>query len=860
MKSTNYPIKHQLTDGIYNVYETFCDGTRKQLFRGLSNSSNNYSIFDVADFAKYTFDTSSINIPSLSGSKETIVKGLLGDQNEVRFLNGNWISVGINGYIAVSANGIDWTSNKVSDVSWQSVTFFKGLYIAVGTDGYISRSTDALEWSEPEQVSDFTFNSVANNDDQVIAVGNGATIYSSTDGAQWTRVLVRNITENIYTITFGGNRFVIGGTNFSAYSLSGSVWFQRASNYTYNEIRYNQTAGEFHAACGTHLGFSIDGDEWINIESSFNNNMKCLCPISNASLFTGTNGVVDIKYSNASGPGYDLNNTINSVDTDGSMYVAVGEGGFLAYATQQPLTADTWTFIIPKIMHSVIYANGYYYAVGEKGEIRRSPDGKEWTSTVVGSDWYDIAYGNGTFVIVGANGSYAVSTNGTNWTFGTIDPNVNFYAVTFGEGIFIAVGSLGYAASSTDGTTWTTKVVNGLTLRGITYHDGQFLTVGDRGIMSIGGTDINSWTAIPSIHGANLESIIYTDRWVTVGESGTVRYTNDPFGDWAVDYPVDDNLNDIAYSNGVYYIVGDNVILTTRDFETYDVSSVITSLNSIVVNGNNIVAVGEYITYSEVIDYGSYIVDSGLVKTITVGNTSYVVAYDYNTDYISEIGSKRLNNDPIRNELIIGQYASLSFYDEYCNSAKTITVSLNGAEILTESTSLRSVQFWFNTMLVEANDGDILTLTITTNSGVYEVEYKLIDRCKNRYVLYYLNKYGGIDSLIIKGQYRESFNNDSFRIDTFYDRSEPSNFQRRVIQNTAVRRWEFNTGTLNDEQAAKIDHLLLSPRIWVHDLETNLKFAANTSSQNFSVNKFIDDRRQPYYTINLEQSQDIIRR
>lgn len=69
------------------------------------------------------------------------------------------------------------------------------------------------------------------------------------------------------------------------------------------------------------------------------------------------------------------------------------------------------------IIHSSVYANNTYIAVGEGGSIYTSTDSTNWfkQEVVTNSDLHDIVYGNHEFVAVGSNGTVITSENGINW-------------------------------------------------------------------------------------------------------------------------------------------------------------------------------------------------------------------------------------------------------------------------------------------------------------------------------------------------------------------------------------------------------------------------------------------------------------
>ena len=85
---------------------------------------------------------------------------------------------------------------------------------------------------------------------------------------------------------------------------------------------------------------------------------------------------------------------------------------------------DHWKIQNPVAYHGVmedaVFADGFFYLIGEGGEISRSSDAVYWT-TVSHSQtkwtFSSIDFGNGLIIAVGSEGVVATSINGKNWNF-----------------------------------------------------------------------------------------------------------------------------------------------------------------------------------------------------------------------------------------------------------------------------------------------------------------------------------------------------------------------------------------------------------------------------------------------------------
>ena len=196
------------------------------------------------------------------------------------------------------------------------------------------------------------------------------------------------------------------------------------------------------------------------------------------------------------------------------------------------------------------------------------------TSSISGTSehLYEVIYGNGIFVTVGDKGTILTSSNGTTWTERTSGTSEHLYAVTYGEGLFVTVGENATILTSSDGTTWTER--DGLRskwaipkyLKGVTYRKKLFVAVGRNGLI-LNSPDGTTWKERKSGIGHNLLGVTYANGiFVSVGKNGKIVTSFD--GNWWVKrtYVLPTWLNGVTYGNSAFVTVGDNgVILTSSD-------------------------------------------------------------------------------------------------------------------------------------------------------------------------------------------------------------------------------------------------------------------------------------------------------
>lgn len=98
-------------------------------------------------------------------------------------------------------------------------------------------------------------------------------------------------------------------------------------------------------------------------------------------------------------------------------------------------------------------------------------------------------------------------------------------------------------------------------------------------------------------------------------------------------------------------------------------------------------------------------------------------------------------------------------------------------------------------------------------------EFKVVNSC-HKYALYYLNAYGGWDSLLIEGNHSKRDNLTRHTRETEYDNG---NLQNRGIHNYVneiSRSLTLHTSWMTDEQSARMHHLLNSTNVYLGDIES----------------------------------------
>ncbi|WP_020602272.1 putative Ig domain-containing protein [Spirosoma spitsbergense] len=307
----------------------------------------------------------------------------------VRYLNGQYITVGDYGTIRSSTDGITWKPlTIVSGINFKGAAYGNGHYVAVGsylkdpanppaTANVAVTSDDGINYefgiTHPVNGAGDSFNDVAFGNGLFAAVGGEALVKTSVDGKSW-HMRYSNLGQSLNGIAYGGGRFVAIGTNgLVVRSTDGIAWTVSSSGPTVSYYGITYANGQF-VAVGFNgaIGTSPDGAVWTS----------------------RTSGTATVLTSVAYGNG---------------VYTAVGVSGLIT----RSVDGITWAAAssLPAIVYDITFGNGQFVAVVQGSAIFTSPDGLVWTSRVsnVSSGLYGVTHGNGLFVAVGVDATFTTS-------------------------------------------------------------------------------------------------------------------------------------------------------------------------------------------------------------------------------------------------------------------------------------------------------------------------------------------------------------------------------------------------------------------------------------------------------------------
>ena len=87
-----------------------------------------------------------------------------------------------------------------------------------------------------------------------------------------------------------------------------------------------------------------------------------------------------------------------------------------------------------------------------------------------------------------------------------------------------------------------------------------------------------------------------------------------------------------------------------------------------------------------------------------------------------------------------------------------------------------------------------------------------------QYALYYVNAYGGWDTMAILGKVKREDGVTHHTTDQLYKNTKTSNRGRVNYVNELTTKFTFYTHYLTNEQSARMHHLLNSPTVYLHDV------------------------------------------
>lgn len=163
----------------------------------------------------------------------------------------------------------------------------------------------------------------------------------------------------------------------------------------------------------------------------------------------------------------------------------------------------------------------------------------------------------------------------------------------------------------------------------------------------------------------------------------------------------------------------------------------------------------------------------------------------------------------------------------------------------------------------ERNSGSIYVNLNTyqpTKVIIRGITYQVVTSC-HKYALYYVNAYGGWDSLLMEGRPTETDTIARKEVSLDYNNANVTERGRVNYLNEIVKGYTLRTGFLTDAQAAKMWHLLESTNVYLYDLTTRKMMPCVITNTDAPFKTFRGEGGKFFqYEVNVELSQSRVRR
>jgi photosystem II stability/assembly factor-like uncharacterized protein len=266
-----------------------------------------------------------------------------------------------------------------------------------------------------------------------------------------------------------------------------------------------------------------------------------------------------------------------------------------------------WTLHTPvsgREIESVAGGNGRFVAVGKEGSSSEtdaerartffSTDGLQWETNAARfqNNLQSVVWVKDHFLAMGDDGHLVRSDDGTSWTEISISRDLDLHGITRTSDRFIAVGDDSKIWCSSDGERWTAHSLPLTVALGVAHGRGVTVVCGENGSILV-STNLLEWVQVRSGTGTLYDIIFDGDRFLAVGEEGTLLSSEDGRNWESLVTGTSKELRRIAYLEHRYLVVGEDVILSSLDTITWSLHPVSGKLWAVAFGNGRFVAVGD---------------------------------------------------------------------------------------------------------------------------------------------------------------------------------------------------------------------------------------------------------------------------
>lgn len=329
-----------------------------------------------------------------------------------------------------------------------------------------------------------------------------------------------------------------------------------------------------------------------------------------------------------------------------------------------------------------------------------------------------------------------------------------------------------------------------------------------------------------------------------------VYYHNDDTS--RLDYTITDETNEIIYSGTAIAEPGTNEI-------NFNINRICADyINSHLPNG--------------LIPGINYVYDYTKLFKINSKSNEELGKYRFYNSYAYEPLPMRIFlNDPIKRKMdgdkmiIEADKRQYTFVSAYNRRENPVTLTL--AYELNTSVNNTFFELTDSAMFVRIGDGFEMPSTIyvpknficfTTESTDGQLQYNAVDTCYE-YCLYYVNAFGGWDSLLIKGNVLKTDNITSNYYTKGYNNTTLE-FGKVKYLNEIKTTYRLHTDWFNDDEQSRLHHLLGSNEVYLHNLATDKIEPVIITNKTVEYKTFTNNGKKKWNnTIDVEVAQAKIR-
>ena len=132
--------------------------------------------------------------------------------------------------------------------------------------------------------------------------------------------------------------------------------------------------------------------------------------------------------------------------------------------------------------------------------------------------------------------------------------------------------------------------------------------------------------------------------------------------------------------------------------------------------------------------------------------------------------------------------------------------------------------------------------------------YSVVPKCQCKYVIYYMNPYGGFDWFAVTGRVSRKDTLQTYSISQNYNNTTTGFGKKRYLSTINVN-YEVNTQWLTEEQSDRMWELIESNCVWLHNLTTDKIIPVVITDTEVEHKQKTNSKRMLSYTINMEHSQ-----